>query len=292
MKLSVRLQCYNQASYLEETLKSIISQKTNFSFEVIIGDDFSTDNSLEIINNTIETNNNEKIKFILLDRVKDDNYKLKRIKLGRLYNFTDILSKCEGKYIALLDGDDYWTDPLKLQKQVDLLESKPEINVCFTQAEVLAGLELTSHTISPKFIENKFDYSELLRYNNFITTASVVFRRPNNFNVPNWFLKLPYGDMGLYKLLSNSGSFYGLKDITSVYRVHDKGIYSGINIIKSRKIYYSFYKLIYSHLSEEEQSISKNKMRFLKKEIATLRFPKRVIFQKLYFIYLIVKGID
>lgn len=287
--VSIRFMVFNNEPFIREAIEGIILQKTDFKIEVVVGDDFSNDKTLDIIKSY---SNTENIHFNFLKRQVGGEYWIDRQKLGRLHNFRNIIDNCSGKYIALLDGDDYWTDPLKLQKQVDLLESKPDINICFTQAQVLAGLELTPQKISPKFIENKFDYSELLRYNNFITTASVVFRRPDNFNVPRWFLKLPYGDMGLYKLLSNSGSFYGLKDLTSVYRVHDKGIYSGINIIKSRKIYYSFYKLIYPHLSDEEQAISKNKMRLLKKEIAILRFPKRVIFQKLYFIYLSIKGID
>jgi glycosyltransferase involved in cell wall biosynthesis len=279
--VSVCMITYNQDDYIMQAIEGVLMQVTDFDIELIISNDYASDDTDKHIKHIIDTN--PKGHLISYFEQKEN--------IGMMSNFTFALKQCKAKYIAICEGDDYWTDPLKLQKQVDLLESKPDITVCFTQAEVLTNLGLMSHQISPEFIENEFSYSQLLRHNNFITTASVVFRRPNKFNIPQWFLKVPYGDMGLYKLLSNSDSFYGLKVTTSVYRVHDKGVYSGMNLINSRKIYYSFYKLIFPYLSQEEQVISKIKMRLLKKEIATLRFPKRVIFQKLYFIYLIVYGI-
>ncbi|MFT6127580.1 MAG: glycosyltransferase involved in cell wall biosynthesis [Flavobacteriaceae bacterium] len=280
--VSVCMITYNHQDYIKQAIESVLMQIIDFDIELIICNDYSTDNTNQHVNHIID--NNPKGHLISYFEQKEN--------IGMMSNFTFALKQCKAKYIAICEGDDYWTDPLKLQKQVDFLESKPDIIVCFTQAEVLTDQGLIPHQISPEFIENEFAYSQLLQYNNFITTASVVFRRPNNFNIPQWFLKVPYGDMGLYKLLSNSDSFYGLKATTSVYRVHDKGVYSGMNLINSRKIYYSFYKRIYTHLNKVEKVISKRKMRLLRKEIATLRFPKHVIFQKLYFIYLSVKALD
>nr|WP_321228535.1 glycosyltransferase [uncultured Psychroserpens sp.] len=286
MKLSVRLQCYNQASYLEETLKSVISQKTDFSFEVVIGDDFSTDNSLEVIRNTIETNNNEKIKFILLDRVKDDNYKLKRIKLGRLYNFTDILSKCKGKYIALLDGDDYWTDPLKLQKQVDCLEKNNNVNICFHRAQILRSNEFSLHNVPEPFHEDAFDYIELIKHYNFIATASVLIRKPEIFNFPDWFYNLPFGDMGLYKMISQDKKIQCLDKMMCVYRVHDEGIYSGLSEFKMQQNYQNFYKVISPILNVDERAIATHKIKMNSYKMSKLKFPKNRLLQKIYNMYL------
>ena len=124
MILSIRLMTYNHEDFIEEALKGIDAQITDFNFEVVIGDDFSTDNNLNIINNYKFTNKN--ITVNILNRKIGDEYWIKRQKLGRFYNIVNILQNCKGRYIALLDGDDYWTDPYKLQKQVDFLESNKD----------------------------------------------------------------------------------------------------------------------------------------------------------------------
>ena len=125
--LSVRLMTFNHEPFIREAMDGIMMQESNFKIEVVVGDDFSTDNTLKIIR---QYKNTENITIKILEREKNDGYWNKRQKLGRLYNFTNILENCSGKYIALLDGDDYWTDPLKLQKQVDILEQSPDCIAC------------------------------------------------------------------------------------------------------------------------------------------------------------------
>src|SRR5690606_6835599 len=105
MLLSVRLQTYNHQDFIEEPLQEIENQITDFNFEVIIGDDFSTDDNVKIIKNFISNSKNSKIEFKLLNRTLGDDYWKKRQKQGRLYNFINTIENCSGKYIALLDGD-------------------------------------------------------------------------------------------------------------------------------------------------------------------------------------------
>ena len=124
---------YNHADYIREAMEGILMQKTNFFVEVVVGDDFSTDDTLKIIK---EYKNTENIHIKILERKVGDAYWKKRQELGRLYNFTNILDNCTGNYIALLDGDDYWTDPLKLQKQVDFLDANEEYSLCFTSRNI------------------------------------------------------------------------------------------------------------------------------------------------------------
>lgn len=280
MLLSVRLMIYNHSEYIVAALDSINMQQTTFPFEVVIGDDFSSDDTLAKVMSYEFTNPDVHVN--VLERQRGGAYDVKRQQLGRLYNFADIIQHCRGRYIALLDGDDYWTDPLKLQKQVDVLEQHPQLNVCFSNRRVLSEGVLSSPPMPKDFVEVPFSYKELLKHHNFIVTASVVFRKPERFVFPDWFYQLPYGDMGLYKLLSTQDDFYGIADSTVVYRVHGSGIYSGVGKLTSRKLYYRFYKIIYPYLTREEQIVSKQKMLELTAEIGRLRFKGQPFKQRLY----------
>ena len=118
-EVSIRLMTYNHESFIEDALEGIIAQKTSFPFEIVIGDDCSTDKTFQVIHN-YEERYPEKIK--VLQRSEQ---------LGIRKNSVDIISHCQGKYIALLDGDDYWIDVEKLQKQVDFLENHQDCSLCF-----------------------------------------------------------------------------------------------------------------------------------------------------------------
>ena len=115
------------------------------------GDDFSTDRTLDIVKSY---QNSESIEIKILERKKGDSYWQRRQKLGRLYNFINILDNCTGKYVALLDGDDYWTDPYKLQKQVDFLEQNPTFSMCGAVAQCLK-MENTKREISRDLLSNR-----------------------------------------------------------------------------------------------------------------------------------------
>ena len=122
-KVSVSLLAYNHELFIEQALDSILAQQVNFDYEIVIGEDCSQDNTREIILDYQEKNS-DKIRIFLSKKPLNDR------KSGRL-NFVRNLEACRGEYIALLDGDDYWTSPYKLQKQVDYLDNHPEFSICF-----------------------------------------------------------------------------------------------------------------------------------------------------------------
>jgi len=217
--LSIRLMVFNHADFLEECLKSINEQKTNFRFELVIGDDFSEDNSLQIIRNFNFTNSN--IQINVLPREKGDSYYIKRKKFGRLHNFRDIIDNCNGTYIALLDGDDYWTDPLKLQKQVDFLESSPAYNYCGHKSSSLVNGKINEIDIST----NELTFSNLF-FKNALNTATLVFRASSINKLPDYFEKVPAGDWVLQLIAIKDSKAFILQDNMSVYRVHEEGIWS------------------------------------------------------------------
>ncbi len=223
---------YNHAAYIENTLAGIDIQQTKFPFEIVIGDDFSEDNTLEKIKNYKFSNPN--INIHILNRKVGDSYYEMRRKKGRLFNFVNILKNCSGKYIALLDGDDYWTDPFKLQNQVDFLEKNKEYGICYH--EVLLYNENSQLLMKDNISRKIDDVSTILDLakDNFIHTPSVVLR--NNFEIPEWFFKLFLGDRGLYMLQIKDRKIRKLKGVMAVYRVHNSGVWSGKNqYVQSRK---------------------------------------------------------
>ncbi|WP_423820477.1 glycosyltransferase [Salinimicrobium sp. TIG7-5_MAKvit] len=214
---------YNHGKFIEDALLSIDTQKTKFRFELVIGDDFSTDDTIEKIQNYKFTNPN--LKVTLLDRNYGDFYFEQRKKKGRLFNFTNIIEHCTGKYIALLDGDDFWSDTFKLQQQVDILELNSEISLSFHNVYV------ENHRIKPikrqpmhkSLGKELFTTKDLLRPC-FIHTSSIVYRNFPDFVFPDWFYKCDSGDIPLILLLSLRGNFSYIKNIMSVYRRFDTGV--------------------------------------------------------------------
>ena len=172
-KVSIRLMTYQHEATIRQALDSILMQETDFPVEVVIGDDLSTDGTPEIIRSYAST---EKIHLKVLDRHQGDAYWTERQKCGRLYNFEDIVRNCSGRYIALLDGDDYWLDPLKLQKQVDFLDAHPDAGMVYTDNLVL--LQETGKTIEKKYVQADDGdlLFERLLMKNHIPTPTVMVR--------------------------------------------------------------------------------------------------------------------
>jgi glycosyltransferase involved in cell wall biosynthesis len=245
--VSIRLMTYNHDYFIEEAMRGIDMQQTNFNFEVVFGDDFSTDQTLFKIKNFQFTN--PKLNVNILNRKKGDSYDVLRQEKGRLFNFIDIINNCKGKYIALLDGDDYWTDPLKLQKQVDFLDANIVYSYCGHKSNILSNKILKPITIDVKEIT-----FEKLINQNFVNTATLVFRKAVLGDLPNFFNKVPAGDWLLQLIALKRGKGYVLKDFMSVYRIHQEGVWTslssekmceqGVKVLEKTKLIYNDRKSI------------------------------------------------
>jgi glycosyltransferase involved in cell wall biosynthesis len=209
-------------SFVNQAMDGIMMQKTDFKIEVVVGDDFSTDRTLEIIKSY---KNTESIDVKILKREKGDEYWRKRQKLGRLYNFTNILENCTGKYIALLDGDDYWTDPLKLQKQVDFLERNLDCSFCFTRATKVFVNQDKPDQVYPHELKKTIYSPKEYLYFTTTATCSLVFRNlklTEGINFP--VLEHSQGDFILYCHLLHYGNAGALNDVTCTYNKHEGGV--------------------------------------------------------------------
>jgi len=191
--VSVRLMVYNHEKYIREALDGIFMQEVDFNVEIVVGDDFSTDRSKEII---ASYPNTENIHIRILDRPVDGAYHTKRKEIGRLYNFTNIIENCNGKYVALLDGDDYWTDPEKLKIQVDIMEKHPEHSLVFHNAHILDERKSppTRQLFRKSYPREVFTIDEILG-THMIHTATILVRNRKDFKFPSLYYHLKAGDL-------------------------------------------------------------------------------------------------
>lgn len=261
--LSVRLMTYNHEPFIEDALNSIFKQEANFVFEIVIGDDFSTDNTLQIIKEFIQKNNKSNILWNLLKREKGDEYDIERQRVGRLANFFNIVENCKGKYIALLDGDDYWTDPLKLQKQVDFLEKNPEYTFVAGNTVVKKG------DVETPLIKNynTIQFEDLLEGNKLgVNTCTLCFRKgslPSNYL--EVLIKTAYGDWAITLLLLKQGNGYFLQDILGVYRQHDKGVWSSMSEAEQINGIFKMYNYIEATYPDYGKKINEYQINTIKK---------------------------
>jgi len=240
---------YNHETYIKQCLDGFLMQKTNFPFEILIHDDASVDNTQNIIKN-YELKHSDIIKPIY----QKENQYSKGIGVSRVYQFP----RAKGKYIAMCEGDDYWIDPYKLQKQVDFLETHPEYVFSFHDSIILNQRTGEKRMrIGDRQIENTVDLKSLIIQNN-IPTASIVFRNFLDYaQLPDWIGKISKGDYGLCVLLAEEGPGKYLPEAMSVYRIHEGGVWSskGFEFTHSANIIFYKYLLDYFTDSEIRQAI-------------------------------------
>jgi glycosyltransferase involved in cell wall biosynthesis len=217
--VSVSVVTYNHEKYIEQCLDSILNQKTDFDFEIVLGEDDSTD-STRVICKQYAANYPDKIRLFLRSR-KDVVY-INGKPTGR-FNFIENLKAARGKYIALCDGDDFWTDRLKLQKQVDFLESNQEFNYCGHKSSSLYNGILKQIPLDKKVL-----FFEDLIFQNSLNTATLLFRENSIDKLPDFFLKSPAGDWALQLIAIKGSSCYILDDDMSVYRIRNDSIWGSL----------------------------------------------------------------
>jgi glycosyltransferase involved in cell wall biosynthesis len=211
---------YNHEQYIRQSIEAVLSQVTNFDFQLVIGEDNSTDSTKAICHEFAERYP-DKIKLITASA-----------NVGMSKNFLRSYKACEGKYIAFCEGDDYWTDAHKLQKQVDFLEANPNYCACFHNVQMkeertgTLGAERTSESdnwiLHKSLAKDSFDTTDLLGPW-FIPSLSVVFVNYSSFDLPGWFHNCPFGDLPFMLLLSLRGNFKYLDEVMGVYRIHNSG---------------------------------------------------------------------
>lgn len=206
---------YNQEKFIAQALESVLEQTAHFEYEIVIGEDCSSDSTRDIL-----LSYKEKYPSIIL-------LKLNQANIGANRNFVQTLRDCRGTYIAILEGDDYWTDPLKLQKQVDFLDKRTDCAICFHNVESVDehGIPIKAHRVPPP-PKATSTISDILRNGNFIHTPSVMFRSGLISNFPDWFYSSKLGDWPLHILNAQYGDIGHLNETMAAYRVHPASMWS------------------------------------------------------------------
>lgn len=217
---------YNEEQFVRDTFDNFLSQKTTFPFEVLVYDDASQDSTPEIIKE-YATKYPDVFRVTLY---KENNFKKG---LG-FYGLRVGFNEAQGKYIAYCEGDDYWCDDLKLQKQVDFLESHPEYEVCAHETIIRNDYDsrdngiLFSHTKVNIFLDRTkrqhYTFEDTLTGNIF-HISSMIFRN-SPIQWPEWICEVAALDMVLFMILAEKGDIYRLDDVMSVYRHNAKSITS------------------------------------------------------------------
>jgi glycosyltransferase involved in cell wall biosynthesis len=205
---------YGHEKYIRQAIEGVLMQQCDFEVELIVANDCSPDATGQVVNDIIKSNpRGSWIKYSNHDK-----------NVGMMPNFIFALQECEGKYIAMCEGDDYWTDPLKLQKQVDFLEANSDYAVCFHKVNIWQDDIIKVDSMTAKVLETTTIYD--LAKGNYMHTCSVVFRNNLFLELPGYFKDSPVGDYFLHLLNARYGAIKYLDEIMGVYRLHGTSVWS------------------------------------------------------------------
>lgn len=223
--VSVCMMVYNQAPYIRQALDSVFAQQLDCQWELCVGEDDSSDGTREICRE-YAARHPQRMRLFL--RSRSDVMYINGRATAR-FNFLQTVKAARGRYVALLDGDDFWLAPHKLQRQVDFLERNPGIAVCGHGVRCIGADGEPHPELSlpppPTAITTTHDLLE----RNYLATCSVVYRAGLFGDFPPWFLQLPAGDWGLHLLNSLHGDIAFLDEELAAYRLHDAGMWTRIS---------------------------------------------------------------
>ena len=238
-KVSICCQTYNHGAYIAQTLDGFLMQKTNFPFEVLVHEDASTDNTAEVLR-SYEKKHPDIVKVVY----QVENQFLKQNTLVNI-----LFANAEGDYLALCEGDDYWTDENKLQKQVDFLEANPEYTIT---GHGVKKMNSDGSLIAEVKRKGELDFYSFLNGKNF-PTLSLLFR-----NYKGCFEKVidpyPAGDFFMKAFMLNQGEGYIFEEVMGIYRIHDTGFWStraSFDVHKKTLLAYRYFLKSFPHRKKE-----------------------------------------
>ena len=257
---------FNQYSYIKETLDGFLAQKTDYRFEIVVHDDASTDGTSDILKD-YQKKYPELIKLIIQ---KENQYSK-----GNRQVLAIALKMASGDYLAFCEGDDYWIDEFKLQKQILILDKYKDINLCVHDAYIYHDKDKV--VTRQKFFTPKKDgivsIKEVFKFSGqFSPTASMFIRKIAVSNLPDFFYKAPIDDF-FYEVITGKDGIYFMRDKMSVYRVFSEGSWSNDTLLNIKnKIDYNISML---------KSLDQLKIILNKRESKYIKYKKQFLYYDL-----------
>jgi glycosyltransferase involved in cell wall biosynthesis len=214
IKVSVMITTYNHEAFIAQAIESVLMQKVDFDYEIVIGEDCSTDHTREIVVDYARR---------YPDRIRPLLQKKNMGGSAGMNNFLSVIQSCVGQYIAMLEGDDFWTDPCKLQKQVDFLDAHPDYSISSHNINLMYETELSDQEWLGRDHPVDLTLEDLLSKGSGGATCSLVFRKDAFFPFPDWYPRQKGGDWSLQILCASKGKMRYFPEVMGVYRRHDKG---------------------------------------------------------------------
>ena len=246
--VSVKMVTYNHELYIAQAIEGVLIQETEFPIELIIGEDCSTDRTREIV-----LDYQKQYPNLIRVLISTEN-------VGAARNDVLTYNACRGTYVAVCDGDDYWTDSSKLQKQVDFLDANPEYAMSGHAAKTIFLGDIAERERFHKPLKIA-TFDDLLEYH-FLPSLSMVFRKRLISKHPSWFLNVGSGDIAMELMLAHHGKIYYMDDIMGIKRVHSGGISQTLHKRQGKKARLENSLYLYDNLNkhchyEHNSSLSK-----------------------------------
>ncbi|MBD2451081.1 glycosyltransferase [Nostoc sp. FACHB-152] len=243
MKVSVLMLAYNHGRFIAQALDSVLMQQVDFDYEIVIGEDCSKDNTRDILI-SYQQKYPDKIRLLLPEK-----------NLGMHDNFIQTYQACRGQYIAILEGDDYWTSKHKLQKQVNFLDTHPECTVCFHSSSVLYEDGRTDVLSLHQFTEQKHNIltlEDLLSLGkNIMATASIMLRDVGKHEFPQWIYDVALLDWVIQIFNAQYGNVGYIDETMSLYRIHPQGNWSQKKHLERSLELAKMFQYLSQHLSSK-----------------------------------------
>jgi hypothetical protein len=216
--VSVAMRTFQHAHFVAQAIESVLIQEAPFEVEIVIGEDCSEDGTREIV---------ERYADRFPDRIRA---LLPPENLGHGEILRQVLEATRGRYVAYLDGDDYWTSPRKLQRQVECLEAQEESSSCFHDASLVNGAGIPSGLTTPSLADPSFGLEDIL-VECFVPSPTVMFRREILAVLPDWAFESAWIDWLIHIRSAQRGPIAYIPEPLAAYRVHDGGMFSSLDRI-------------------------------------------------------------
>ncbi len=225
--VSVICTAYNHKAYIAQAIESFLMQETDFSVEILIHDDASTDGTAEVIRQYQE-NFPDRIRVVL----QTENQHSKGVKVGNI-----LRQMAQGKYLATCEGDDYWTDPRKLAKQVAFMEDHPACSCCVHGAVKIDAVRGKAVGVMRADTQNRYFTTEeiILGGGDLFPTNSMVYRREWGLSLPPFYQEAPIGDYPIMVYFSLQGDIYYMDELMAAYRINVRGSWTNRQFANSEK---------------------------------------------------------